>query len=99
MDMHDIGDCLLGSHFSDPVMDMEIVTMHYQRIEQMLGDLQLENANSAEIAKLLNKNCTADGEYPLTFEVVYGHAWKAMPKPTRGVDASGVVQIPITSIR
>ena len=33
----------------------------------------------------------ADGTIPLTFEVIYGHAWKAVPRTT--VEGHGIVRI------
>ena len=36
-DMHDMGDALLSGRFSDPVMDMEILTAHYSTLTQLLA--------------------------------------------------------------
>jgi len=71
-DMHDMGDALLGERFSDPVMDMEYLTLDYEKPDLMLADI--------EALKLLNSTLS---EHPkndvlpkkLTLEVVYGHAW------------------------
>ena len=71
-DMHDIGDALLGERFSDPVMDMEFITLDYK------SDALL--AIDAEALKLLNMPASEvlkEGVLPqkMTLEVVYGHAW------------------------
>ena len=40
MDMHHIGDLLLANHFVDPVVDMELITLEYQKARQLLRDLK-----------------------------------------------------------
>jgi malonyl-CoA O-methyltransferase len=90
-DMHDIGDCLLAEHFLDPVVDMELLTVHYASLKQLLQNLQAQgvrNINQARNKGLTGKQSwqrfeaayqnlrTAEGKYPLSYEVVYGHAWK-----------------------
>jgi malonyl-CoA O-methyltransferase len=71
-DMHDLGDALVAERFSDPVMDMEFLTLDYEQPKLLLGDveaLHLANVNphlEAEMRDLPQK---------LTLEIVYGHAW------------------------
>lgn len=91
-DMHDIGDCLLAEHFLDPVVDMELLTVHYASVKQLLQNLKAQgvrNINQKRSKGLTGKLawqgflsayqtlCTAEGKYPLSYEVVYGQAWKA----------------------
>jgi len=91
MDMHDVGDALLAEHFLDPVMDMELLTAHYSTLKQLLQALKAQgvrNINSKRNSGLTGKNSwhtfeqnfsalhTDQGKFPLTYEVVYGHAWK-----------------------
>jgi len=71
-DMHDMGDALLGERFSDPVMDMEFISLDYQSDELLLvdaGALKLLQIPASEVSK--------EGVLPkkMTLEVVYGHAW------------------------
>ena len=40
IDMHHIGDMLLASQFSDPVVDMEVINFQYQSLQQLLRDLK-----------------------------------------------------------
>ncbi len=40
MDMHHVGDLLLASLYSDPVVDMEVITIEYQDSRQLLRDLK-----------------------------------------------------------
>ncbi|MCP0914090.1 MULTISPECIES: malonyl-ACP O-methyltransferase BioC [Legionella] len=90
-DMHDLGDLLLAEHFLDPVVDMEKLTMHYSTLPQLVNALKsqgVRNINSSRNRGLTGKKTwqkftaamgnlrTTMGKYPLTYEVVYGHAWK-----------------------
>ena len=40
----------------------------------------------------------AHGLIPLTFEVVYGHAWKLAPNPRQALDEQGRAMIPVDRI-
>ena len=40
MDMHHVGDLLLATGFSDPVVDMEVITIEYKKTQQLLRDLK-----------------------------------------------------------
>ena len=40
IDMHHIGDLLLAHHYADPVVDMELITIEYQQVRQLLRDLK-----------------------------------------------------------
>jgi malonyl-CoA O-methyltransferase len=91
IDMHDVGDMLLATGLSAPVMDMELLTFTYPDADALLGDLRASGQTSAradrprglagkEFAKRLRR---ALGERPkATFEVVYGHAWKPQDAKT-----------------
>ena len=92
-DMHDIGDMLVHAGFADPVMDMETLTLTYADPQQALRELQL--AGSVSAGPAIPQGLTtrafwsrvfgmwprdAQGRYPLTFELVQGHAWKVAPR-------------------
>ncbi|MBI1905969.1 MAG: methyltransferase domain-containing protein [Rhodocyclales bacterium] len=94
IDMHDIGDALIKAGFADPVMDMEVLTLTYATIDDLLRDLRLSGCTNASTARprgLAGKagwhaaraaleGLRQDARLPITFEVVQGHAWKAAPK-------------------
>lgn len=96
IDMHDLGDMLLGCGFADPVMDMEVLTLTYGDLDALFADLRAAGSACAMKARrhgltgrgVLQAGRAAyeamrrDGKLPATFEVVYGHAWKAEPKQT-----------------
>ena len=95
-DMHDLGDMLVGCGFADPVMDMEVITLTYDDLDAMLVDLRaagsacamkarrhgLTGRNAWEAARAAYEGMRREGRLPATFEVIYGHAWKAAPKQT-----------------
>jgi malonyl-CoA O-methyltransferase len=71
-DMHDMGDALLGERFSDPVMDMEYLTLDYEKPDLLLADIEaLKMLNSPLLEQPKNDVLPKK----LTLEVVYGHAW------------------------
>lgn len=91
IDMHDLGDIAYASRLVDPVIDMEMLTAHYSSLESLLRNLKSQgvvNINSKrnrslsgkstfkKLALAMQKFVTDDNMYPLTYEVVYGHAWK-----------------------
>jgi malonyl-CoA O-methyltransferase len=90
IDMHDIGDALLKAGFSDPVMDMEIITMTYDSVRDVMKDIKNIGASNAVQGRsrgLMGKQRLkafeiayqrfqqVDGCFPVTWEVLYGHAW------------------------
>lgn len=102
-DMHDVGDHLLAEYFLDPVMDMEMLTAHFASMPKLLHSLKRQgrNTHAARNPGLTGKQswqafetamealCTPDGKFPLTYEVVYGHAWKGAQRRTeKGVETS-----------
>ncbi|MFN0300871.1 MAG: methyltransferase domain-containing protein [Burkholderiales bacterium] len=103
VDMHDLGDLLVGAGFADPVMDMELLTLTYTSVGQLLAEIRdtgQSNALSARSRGLHGKKRwramlaaydaqRRDGRIPASIEIVYGHAWKGPPKKNR--DGSSVM--------
>lgn len=46
-DMHEVGDALLAQRWQDPVVDNEIITIHYQSVLQLINDLKKTGAHNA----------------------------------------------------
>lgn len=96
VDLHDIGDLLVQRGFADPVMDMEPFTLTYGDVRTLMRDLKAIGAHNAtrnrpagltgraRFAAMAQAYETSrrDGKLPATFEVVYGHAWKPLPRVT-----------------
>jgi malonyl-CoA O-methyltransferase len=80
-DMHDMGDALLGERFSDPVMDMEYLTLDYEKPALLLEDMSALKLMHSTPPKAIEKEVLPQ---KITLEVVYGHAWalgKHLAKP------------------
>jgi len=111
-DMHDIGDALTRAGLSEPVMDVERLTMVYADVAAITRDLKglgAHNATAARARGLTGKGrwraMTAayetqrrEGLLPATYEVVYGAAWGARGRPAAPL-VQGEVQIPVGAIR
>ena len=94
VDMHDLGDMLVHAGFADPVMDMEVLTLEYDKLDRLLLDLGRTGAGNAMLDRssgLAGRGAwqrmraayeakRRQGKLPVTLEVVYGHAWKGAPK-------------------
>lgn len=104
VDMHDLGDMLVESGFEIPVMDQEVLTITYKSPESLLRDVRGWGAFPLDVgaqhhARALRDALHAaletrrreDGTIPLTFEVIYGHAWKAVPRMT--AEGHGIVRL------
>lgn len=93
LDMHDVGDMLVDAGFSDPVMDMETLTLTYADPRQALHELK--QAGSCLAYERTSYGLTtqhfwsrvvdhwprnSEGRYTLTFELIQGHAWKLAPR-------------------
>ena len=94
VDMHDWGDMLVEAGFSAPVMDMERLTLVYRDGDSILSDLRRSGQTHAQgrgpaglrggrfraaLGARLEALRRGDG-IPVTFEVIYGHAWKGAPR-------------------
>jgi len=106
-DMHDLGDMLVAAGFSEPVVDMERLTLLYADGAALLADLRASGQTNALAARArglsgrrflaaLEEKLAAqrrDGKLPVGYEVVYGHAWKAAPRrgPRQTADGRNIV--------
>jgi malonyl-CoA O-methyltransferase len=103
-DMHDLGDMLIECGFSEPVMDMEVLTLTYASFDDLVAELHAAGDRCAmhgrrkglfgrdawEKAQAAYAALSQDGRLPATFEVVYGHAWKGEPK--KAADGRAIVR-------
>jgi malonyl-CoA O-methyltransferase len=102
VDMHDIGDQLVHQGFADPVMDQETLRLHWSAPEALLAEVRGLGSNLApdrspglrtprwrrRLLDALRERAGADGRITLRFELVYGHAFKAAPRPAPGAPAT-----------
>lgn len=109
-DMHDWGDMLVHGGFAEPVMDMERITLAFETPERLLRELRELGANlhparfpglrgRAWHARLLRELDThlrgPDGQLTLTFEIIYGHALKPLPRARMGEESA----VPLADMR
>lgn len=95
VDMHDIGDALVQAGFADPVMDMERLSLSWADAGALLAELRTLGTNAARSRlpglrtprwraqlehELTQRLRGADGRLHLSFELVYGHAFKPPPR-------------------
>jgi malonyl-CoA O-methyltransferase len=93
-DMHDLGDMLVEAGFADPVMDQETLRLTWSSPQAALAELRTlgMNSDAARFAGLrtprwrerllaaLGAQVDPHGRVVLEFEIVYGHAFKPVPR-------------------
>ncbi len=98
VDMHDIGDQLVHAGFADPVMDQEMLQLTWSSPAALLAELRGFGANLGagrfaglrtprwrdRLGSALRALADREGRIGLGFELVYGHAYKPVPRPGRG---------------
>jgi malonyl-CoA O-methyltransferase len=101
VDMHDFGDQLVEAGFTTPVMDMETITVTYDTASALLADVRAFGGNPlatrrrglvgraawGRMLAALEAGRHPDGKLHLTFEIVYGHAFRPAPKVTAAGEA------------
>lgn len=101
-DMHDIGDALIRKGLDAPVLSTEEIVLTYDECIQFMRDLK--NIGAHNVAKGRRKTLTGkkrlekviqyyeeyrtNNKLPVTYEVIYGHAWK----PTRPLNSNSSIQ-------
>jgi malonyl-CoA O-methyltransferase len=106
--MHDIGDALLHAGFAEPIVDMDRVTVAYPSSAALSAELKdsgAVNIHPSRRRSLTGKQRFAgfrdaletfrneERRIPLTYEVVYGHAW-VVPEP-----GAATVSVSLKSLR
>jgi malonyl-CoA O-methyltransferase len=102
VDMHDLGDMLGAAGFGQPVMDIDVVTLDYSDVDAIARDLRLSGQSNIDAGRrrgLMTPRAWARmvsayevrrrrGKLPATFEIIYGHAWRAQPRGQQVVNVS-----------
>ena len=104
IDMHDLGDMLSVAGFAEPVMDMETITLTYADFDQLVADLRhtggcyaaddrargVMSKREAQALRAAYEQFRSQGRLPASFEIIYGHAWKPVPRKT--ADGRAIIQ-------
>ncbi len=114
-DMHDVGDALYNVQAENPVMDSEKIILNYQSIKQILFELKAvgaHNQNSGRQKGLTGKKRLqamykayekfhTDSGYPVTYEVLYGHAWnpKTPVQQTQSIEKQQHTSISLAQLK
>lgn len=108
IDMHDIGDMLVGCGYADPVMDMENFTLTYSSVRDLVRELKMIGAHNVnhgrrkslsgpkawnDVVTRYERLRNTQDRLPATFEVVYGHAW--VPARRTGPGGRPVIDLKI----
>jgi malonyl-CoA O-methyltransferase len=109
MDMHHVGDALIQAGFTEPVVDVEILTITYDSLAKLMKDLRETgsiNATAARNRALSGREAwrklgdayeqyrNENNRLPVTLEIIYGLAWSGETRP--GVSArEGTVEFPL----
>ncbi len=110
VDLHDLGDALLGQGFGDSVTDMEMLRATYGSVDAVMADLRgigAHNIDRARRSGLTGKEMftrfraayeamAVDGRIPASYEIIFGYA-KAPVAARRGA-AEGAVAVPLSEI-
>ncbi len=97
MDMHNLGDLLTQQKFAHPVLEADYFTLTYRDSRQLFHELRATSMMSGDGDKVqLEKN--SQNVYPLTFEVIFAHAFGTSFDAQHVVDESGEVRIPLSHI-
>ena len=108
-DLHDWGDVMLKAGFADVVMDTESITLTFASPQRLLQELRGlgRNLSVARSRSTWGRGhldawyaavqtlAQPDGQLPLTFDIVYGHAIQG----AQGRDAAGDVTVDLAHMR
>lgn len=97
-DMHDVGDALVRAGLTDPVLDVDYLSVTYRNCASLYRDLTASGARNSLADRrktLTGKNRfdameealiggRQDADLTLKLELVFGHAWGAGPRPIAG---------------
>ena len=112
IDMHDVGDALVRAGFSDPVMEVENMTLTYDDVFGLMRDLKQLGAHNVNVGRrkaLTGKKRLSQmidhyeiyrtkNKLPATYEIIYGHAWVS-ETPMQHKQPDGTATIPIEAIK
>ena len=92
LDMHDIGDALVGAGLADPVLDVDRLTVQYADATRLFRDLTRTGSRNAlmqrrrgllgrgRFEKLLAELHGGGDGIAIELELVYGHCWGTGPR-------------------
>lgn len=112
LDMHLLGDALVQAGFSNPVMDVRMLTLTYEQVDGLLRDLKhwgavnrredrarhLTTRTRLKAMVQAYETYRTDGRIPATFEVIYGYARGVPEGRARREEGNEVARISVDAI-
>jgi len=107
--MHDLGDGMVTAGLSDPVLDVDRLSVSYTNADRLFADLTASGARNAlrdrskgltgrrRFAAMVTAlgEAAAEDNIALDLELVYGHCWGAAQKNDPGNFKIDASRIPI----
>lgn len=99
IDMHIVGDAMLQAGLAEPVMDVENLTLTYNKVHDLMRELKgigahnvahdrprgLTGRQRLQAFEQAYEKFRCNGVLPASYEVVYGHAWAPVGEQTVSV--------------
>lgn len=112
IDMHDVGDAMMGAGLAEPVLDVERMQVTYDDVTALMRDLKSIGAHNVTAGRshaltgrrsfgrmrAAYEEFRQNGRLPATYEVIYGAAWGGSERPATS-SVEGEVLIPPSAIR
>ncbi len=111
IDMHHLGDALLASGWQDPVMDMEMITLSYSSVRDIVQDIRAntlfhrhtqQGLMSPRAWRRMEKAYARfkleNQQLPATAEIIYAHAWKEPLSALGKLNEQGEVCVSVEAI-
>lgn len=101
VDMHVIGDLMLQSGFVDPVLDVNHYTLTYREQTHLFQELHANGMLTVK-PEMINPeeiSFTEEETMPVTYEVVFAHAFVQAPGDEIAASEDGVVRVPLAHLR
>lgn len=110
----ELGDLVMAQGFRNPVLDRDVFTLSYTRLDDLVAELRAIGANNARSdrprgltgrrawqAMRAHYESLRDGEdrLPATYEVIYVQAHAPQPGQPRRGSAGEIATIPVSAIR
>lgn len=111
VDLHEVGDGLVGAGLAEPVLDIEHLTLTYREVGGLMRDLKAIGARNASVHRprgLTGRGrhrrlaeayeaFRRDGLLPATYEVIFAQAWGPTGQVERG-RRSGEFSVPVAQL-
>jgi malonyl-CoA O-methyltransferase len=111
-DVHEVGDALVRSGLTEPVLDVDRIEVDYADALSLMRDLKAIGAHNvtagrprglagrARLTRMQQayESFRREGRLPATYEVIYGASWGAAGRPAVAA-AAGIARIAPGSIR